>query len=136
MKLTDTPNLSVGNPDLITTLSLVQSNGYWGREFFGGDTSKQLSNQDAINLGPNGFGLGYVGRYLTGTVGVPGVPKYLTRQEAQNIINAGMNTTPIYQNNYPINTYYTESQDIVMPSKQLQLPVLLGFRMGQPFILR
>lgn len=96
------------SPDLRTVLSLVQSNGDWTRDFLGSDTSLQLKEQQVLDLLQ--FGVYYVGRYLTGTVGNDYRPKNLTREEAEMILDHGMKIIPIYQDNYPTASYYNYEQ--------------------------
>lgn len=99
-----------GSPDLRTTWSLMTSNGDPNRNFFGVDTSLQLTQQNIDDL--VAFDVNYVGRYLTGTVGVgeDKKDKFLTLVEAKNIIKAGLKIIPIYQDNYPHAEYYTRQQ--------------------------
>lgn len=99
-----------GSPDLRTAWSLMTSNGDPNRNFFGVDTSLQLTQQNIDDL--VAFDVNYVGRYLTGTVGVGEneKDKFLTRAEAENIIKAGLKIIPIYQDNYPHAEYYTRQQ--------------------------
>ncbi|WP_341485129.1 glycoside hydrolase domain-containing protein (plasmid) [Lactococcus garvieae] len=99
-----------GSPDLRTTWSLMTSNGDPNRNFFGVDTSLQLTQQNIDDL--VAFDVNYVGRYLTGTVGVGEneKDKFLTRSEAEKIIKAGLKIIPIYQDNYPHAEYYTRQQ--------------------------
>lgn len=99
-----------GSPDLRTAWSLMTSNGDPNRNFFGVDTSLQLTQQNIDDL--VAFDVNYVGRYLTGTVGVGEneKDKFLTRAEAEKIIKAGLKIIPIYQDNYPHAEYYTRQQ--------------------------
>lgn len=99
-----------GSPDLRTAWSLMTSNGDPNRTFWAVDTSIQLTDQNIADL--VAFDVNYVGRYLTGTVGVGENErdKFLSREEADALLAAGLNIIPIYQDNYPINTYYTYSQ--------------------------
>lgn len=99
-----------GSPDLRTAWSLMTSNGDPNRTFWAVDTSIKLTSQNIADL--VAFDVNYVGRYLTGTVGVGENErdKFLSREEADALLAAGLNIIPIYQDNYPINTYYTYSQ--------------------------
>lgn len=99
-----------GSPDLRTAWSLMTSNGDPNRTFWAVDTSIQLTDQNIADL--VAFDVNYVGRYLTGTVGFDENErdKFLSREEADALLAAGLNIIPIYQDNYPINTYYTYSQ--------------------------
>jgi Putative peptidoglycan-binding domain-containing protein len=116
------------SPDLRTVLSLVQSNGDWTRDFLGSDTSLQLSNQQISDL--KAFGVSYVGRYLTGTVGDDFIPKNLTRSEANKLIAQGMHIIPIYQDNYPESSYYSFLQGLIDADKALVSAARLGIPDG------
>ena len=98
------------SPDLRTVLSLVQSNGDWTRDFIGSDTALQLTDQQVVDL--LDFGVYYIGRYLTGTVGDNFIPKFLTIDEAKIIFNHNMKIIPIYQDNYPSADYYSYDQGL------------------------
>ena len=108
MALTPLNPVTLGKPDLTTTLSLVQSNGDPNRNFLACDTSLQLTPDMIDDL--ISFEVTYVGRYLTGTVGSNFVPKNLTRTEAENILTEQLSIIPIYQDNSPSAEYYTYDQ--------------------------
>ncbi|MDR3242015.1 MAG: DUF1906 domain-containing protein [Lactobacillaceae bacterium] len=99
-----------GEPDPVTVYSLMVSSGSPSRNFWGIDTSIQLT-QGMINS-LVAWEVDYVGRYLTGTVGsgASETPKNLTRSEAEMIVDAKLHLVPIYQDNYPELDYFTRAQ--------------------------
>ncbi|MDC0826644.1 glycoside hydrolase domain-containing protein [Lactococcus petauri] len=99
-----------GSPDLRTAWSLMTSNGDPNRTFWAVDTSIQLTDQNIADL--VAFDVNYVGRYLTGTVGFDENErdKFLSREEADALLAAGLNIIPIYQDNFPTAEYYTRQQ--------------------------
>ncbi len=102
--------VKAGQPDSTTMYSLMLSSGSPARNFFGMDTSYQLDN--AMIKALVDYEVNYVGRYLTGSVGVGDSQrnKNLTRTEAQNILDAGLKLVPIYQDNNPHLTYFDYDQ--------------------------
>ena len=118
--------VSKTNPDLRTMYSLMLSNGDPSRNFYGLDMATQLTPtmiQQILD-----YEAYYVGRYLTGTVGAGSNerPKSVTRQEAQNIVNAGLHLVPLYQDNYPVLSYYTAQQGKTDAVKASQAAANLG----------
>lgn len=117
-----------GQPDSTTMYSLMLSSGSPARNFFGMDTSYQLDNamiQALVNYEVN-----YVGRYLTGSVGVGASQrnKNLTRTEAQDILNAGLKLVPIYQDNNPHLAYFDYDQGMT----DAKLAVSAALNIGIP----
>lgn len=97
-------------PDPVTMYSLMVSSGSPSRNFWGIDTSIQLTPamiQALVN-----WEVTYVARYLTGSVGSGASqrPKNLTRSEAQAILKANLHLIPIYQDNNPTAAYFTRRQ--------------------------
>lgn len=87
---------------------LLTSNGYPYRSSLGCDCSTVLNAQQAQDLKNAGYQ--YVGRYLTGTVGMGEEErtKALTLEEIQNLENVGLKTFLIYQDGPAnINSYTT-----------------------------
>ncbi|QAS69391.1 DUF1906 domain-containing protein [Oenococcus sicerae] len=102
--------VTANQPDPVTMYSLMVSSGSPSRNFWGVDTSIQLTAnmiQSLVNWDAT-----YVARYLTGSVGSGSLhkPKNLTRTEAQNILTAGLHLVPIYQDNFPTVDYFTRRQ--------------------------
>ncbi len=121
MMLTD---VEKGYPDLKTMMSLVLSSGSSDRSFEAVDTALQLTTPQIEYL--YNYGIKYIGRYLTGTVGNDFVPKYLTREEANYIISKGMAIIPIYQDNNPEVSYYTAAQGISDAKAAIKAATKLG----------
>ncbi|UNT97386.1 glycoside hydrolase domain-containing protein [Allobaculum mucilyticum] len=84
-----------GEINLATMKSLLTSKGDENRKSYGCDTATVLSPSQATAL--KNLGYTHVGRYLTGTVGLNYVPKFLTFDEIQSIESAGLKVIPIYQ---------------------------------------
>ncbi|MGN1122807.1 MAG: glycoside hydrolase domain-containing protein, partial [Eubacterium sp.] len=82
-----------GKVDLTTWLSLFVSYGDKNRTALACDCATKLTAAKAKTLYDNGYR--YVGRYLTKVPG--GLDKDITLEEAQIILNAGLNFFPIYQ---------------------------------------
>lgn len=80
--------------------SLLSSNGDTDRSALGCDTATQLSEQQIATIKNAGYK--YVGRYITNTPGGT-LKKCLTRNEMENILNAGLKIIYIFQesNNSP-----------------------------------
>ncbi|CAK1254409.1 MULTISPECIES: glycoside hydrolase domain-containing protein [Fructobacillus] len=119
-----------GEPDYITMNSLMSSAGNTNRYYFGADTSTQLTGdqvQALVNDDVN-----YVGRYLTGTVGVGAnkMAKNLTRPEAQLIIQAGLHLVPIYQDNTGDVSDYTFNSGLHDGSAAVRAALALGIPDG------
>lgn len=117
-----------GYPDLTTAMSLMLSSGDPNRKFYAVDTSEQLTTTQITTL--KNAGIKYVGRYLTGTVGDDFIPKYLTVNEANDLIDAGMAIIPIYQDNNPMISYYTYEQGVSDANAAFAAADSLGFNKG------
>ena len=85
--------------DLDVFKGLLTSNGNVNRDVDGFDTSTQLTAANAQMLANAGFK--YAGRYLTGSAGTHASGTYhekgLSRDELQNLFNAGLKVFLIYQ---------------------------------------
>ena len=115
-------------PDLSTVMSLMLSSGDPNRGFTAVDTAEQLTTKQIETLKKSG--VQFVGRYLTGTVGSEFKPKYLTIDEANKIINAGMAIIPLYQDNFPTVSYYTYEQGASDARSAFEATDNLGFSKG------
>ena len=115
-----------GYPDLKTMMSLMLSSGSPNRSFEAIDTVAKLTPTDLSNL--YDLGVRYVGRYLTGSYGNDFIPKDISRDEAEFIIDAGMAIIPIYQDNNPVISYYTFGQGVSDAKKAK----LAGTKIGIP----
>lgn len=120
--------VTAGSPDLTTSWSLMTSNGNPNRNFLAVDTATQLTQQNIDDLVE--FDVKYVGRYLTGTVGSDFTPKYLTREEAKAITDAGLSIIPLYEDilTTPDAKYYTfdkgrsDARNAVLAAAKLGIP--------------
>lgn len=121
-------DVQIGYPDLTTMMSLMLSSGSGNRSYPAVDTAEQLTPEQIRTLADND--IKYVGRYLTGTVGDDFIPKYLTLEEANNIINAGMAIIPIYQDNNPVIDYYKLEQGVSDAMAAFEAADALGFEEG------
>ncbi|GHU56168.1 hypothetical protein FACS1894132_13300 [Clostridia bacterium] len=90
-----------------TWMSLFISSGDISRFALAADFATQLNKSKAQALYNSGYR--YVGRYLTGSYG-GGKPKFLTKTEAQTIIDVGLKFWPIFQAGGDSNGYFTETQ--------------------------
>ena len=95
-----------GNVDLTTWLSLFVSYGDKSRSALACDCATKLTATTAKTLYDNGYR--YVGRYLTKVPG--GLDKDITAEEAQIILDAGLNFFPIYQTVGTKEEYFTAEQ--------------------------
>lgn len=95
-----------GKVDLTTWLSLFVSYGDKNRTALACDCATKLTATKAKTLYDNGYR--YVGRYLTKVPG--GLDKDITLEEAQIILNAGLNFFPIYQTVGTKKEYFTAEQ--------------------------
>ena len=121
-------DVEIGYPDLTTMMSLMLSSGSADRSFPAVDTAEQLTPEQIKTLADSG--VKYVGRYLTGTVGNEFVPKNLTLEEANNIIQSGMAIIPLYQDNNPLVEYYTLEQGMSDAMAAFDAAEVLGFEQG------
>ena len=95
-----------GKVDLTTWLSLFVSYGDKSRSALACDCATKLTATTAKTLYDNGYR--YVGRYLTKVTG--GLDKDITVEEAQIILDAGLNFFPIYQTVGTKEEYFTAEQ--------------------------
>ena len=95
-----------GKVDLTTWLSLYVSYGDKSRPALACDCATKLTATTAKMLYNNGYR--YVGRYLTKVPG--GLDKDITLEEAQIILDAGLNFFPIYQTVGTKKEYFTAEQ--------------------------
>lgn len=107
---------------------LLTTNGDTTRDSIACDTSRQLSAADIAILKSYGFSI--VGRYLTGSVGIPGTPKNLSVSEISSIVNGGMSVFPIYQDGGAVSGYFTNSQGYVDGLTAVSTARRLGFAPG------
>lgn len=115
-----------GEPDYITMNSLMSSAGNANRYYFGIDTATQLTYDHIQALVSDE--VNFVGRYLTGTVGVGAkkVAKNLTRSEAEMIIQSGLHLVPIYQDNTGDVSDYTFKSGLHDGSAAVRAALALG----------
>ncbi len=116
-----------GKVDLSTWMSLLVSSGNRDRTAIAADCATILTAQKAQALFDAGYR--YVGRYLTGTY-AGGISKALTREEIQNIFNAGLNFWPIYQTSARANTYFTPAQGAEDAKNAIAAASALGIPRG------
>lgn len=95
-----------GKADVTTWLSLFVSHGDQNRSALACDCATKLTAAKAKTLYDNGYR--YVGRYLTKVPG--GLDKDITVEEAQIILDAGLNFFPIYQTVGTKKEYFTAEQ--------------------------
>lgn len=95
-----------GKVDITTWLSLFVSYGDKNRSALACDCATKLTATTAKTLYDNGYR--YVGRYLTKVPG--GLDKDITLEEAQIILDAGLNFFPIYQTVGTKKEYFTAEQ--------------------------
>ena len=84
-----------GEVNVSTMKSLLTSKGDTNRKAKACDCSTILNKKQAKDLKAAGYL--YIGRYLTGTVGLEHKPKALTLNEINAIQSAGLSVFPIYQ---------------------------------------
>ncbi|QDK69882.1 glycoside hydrolase domain-containing protein [Lactococcus protaetiae] len=99
-----------GTANVTTFKALLSSAGDTNRSATGADTATQLSSAQIQTLA--NFGVKYIGRYLTGTVGSANTPKNLTVSEATAITAAGISIFPIYEDGGYVLTYFTAAQGL------------------------
>lgn len=95
-----------GKVDITTWLSLFVSHGDQNRSALACDCATKITTVKAKTLYDNGYR--YVGRYLTKVPG--GLDKDITLEEAQIILDAGLNFFPIYQTVGTKKEYFTAEQ--------------------------
>lgn len=114
-----------------TMKSLLTSKGDTGRLALACDCSTILTSTQAKNLYESGYR--YIGRYLTGTVGVGATErsKALTISEIKAIQNAGLSIFPIYQDGGYYSNYFRKSlQGSYDAVTAIQRAARLGFTNG------
>lgn len=93
------------------------------------DTATILTKPVLTNL--KNMGIKYVGRYLTGMVKTQEgkrVSKKITRSEAENILAAGLNIIPIYQDGGQLISYFTakrgyaDAKAAILAASELGIP--------------
>lgn len=99
-----------GTANVTTFKALLSSAGDTNRSATGADTATQLSSTQIQTLA--NFGVKYIGRYLTGTVGSANTPKNLTVSEINAITAAGISIFPIYEDGGYELDYFTAAQGI------------------------
>ncbi|WP_349945583.1 glycoside hydrolase domain-containing protein [Lacrimispora sp. BS-2] len=116
-----------GEVNVSTMKSLLTSKGDTGRKAKACDCATVLNRQQALDLKNAGYT--HVGRYLTGSVGIEHIPKYLTLEEIGFIEAAGLNVFPIYQDGgYYLKYFQNPSQGSI----DAQTAVLAAERIGIP----
>lgn len=116
-----------GKADIGTWMSLFVSYGDKSRAAFACDCATILTEPTIKTLVANGYK--YVGRYLTGTYN-GGISKALTREEAELIINSGMNFFPIYQTSAREEAYFTPEKGIEDANSAIEAASKLGVPRG------
>lgn len=114
-----------------TMCSLLTSRGDPNRLALACDTSWKLNDIQAKNLYDAGYR--YIGRYLTGTVGVGSEerPKNLDKNEIENLINNGLSIFPIYQDGgYYLNYFRQTLQGSYDAVTAINTAKRLGFKNG------
>lgn len=94
--LTDIGLVTPGEVNVATMKSLLVSKGEVSRGAKACDCATVLNRQQAFDLKHAGFT--HIGRYLTGSVGSNYIPKFITKDEARYLKEAGLSVFPIYQN--------------------------------------
>ncbi len=115
-----------GKVDLTTWLSLFVSYGDKSRSALACDCATKLTATTAKMLYNNGYR--YVGRYLTKVPG--GLDKDITLEEAQIILNAGLNFFPIYQTVGTKKEYFTAEQGASDANAAIEAARKLGIPNG------
>lgn len=118
-----------GTANLDTWMSLLLSKGNPDRSAKACDCATILTQGKATSLYNAGYR--FVGRYLTGTVGIAHEPKSLTKGELFNIFNAGLNVFAIYQDNDPSVEYYNLMQGAADATKAIKAAKELGIPYGE-----
>ncbi len=115
-----------GKVDLTTWLSLFVSYGDKSRSALACDCATKLTADKAKTLYDNGYR--YVGRYLTKVPG--GLDKDITIEEAQIILDAGLNFFPIYQTVGTKKEYFTAEQGTADANAAIEAARKLGVPNG------
>lgn len=115
-----------GKVDLTTWLSLFVSYGDKSRSALACDCATKLTAAKAKTLYDNGYR--YVGRYLTKVPG--GLDKDITIEEAQIILDAGLNFFPIYQTVGTKKEYFTAEQGTADANAAIEAARKLGVPNG------
>lgn len=115
-----------GKGDTNTWMSLLLSKGNPDRNALACDASTVLNASKASSLYQAGFR--YIGRYLTGTVGVGENrrSKALTREEINAIFQAGLRIFAIFQEGYPELSRYTYEEGVAEAEKAASAAFDLG----------
>lgn len=116
-----------GNVTKGTWLSLFISCGDRSRNASAADCATILTQQKAEALYNNGYR--YIGRYLTGTYG-GGINKALSRDEAEIILNAGLNFFPIFEEGGWQESYFTAAQGTIDAKKAINKAKEIGIPEG------
>lgn len=107
--LVDIGLVTPGEVNVSTMKSLLVSKGDTKRIARACDCSTVLNKQQAADLKHAGYT--HVGRYLTGSVGDNFIPKYITKDEAKYIEEAGLSVFPIYQDGgWSLKYFYNRTQ--------------------------
>ena len=123
--LTDIGLVTEGEVNCATMKSLLTTNGDISRKALACDCSTVLNKQQALDLKAAGYQ--YVGRYLTGTVGLNYKRKFITFEEIENIKNAELKVFPIYQDGgYTLSYFQDLRQGLVDGTAALKAAQTIG----------
>lgn len=117
------PMVTLGSVNRRTWASLMVSKGDPERKANACDCATQLDKEKSTALSSAGYKI--VGRYLTGTVG-GNQNKFLTREEMQVIVDAGLKFFPIYQDGKPSPSYFSYYQGCKDAKKAFDTAQLIG----------
>ena len=115
-----------GKADLATWLTLLTAPGDTSRSAEAADTATILDKSKADYLYSEGYR--YIGRYLTNAAN--GFDKALTREEAEIILDSGMNFFPIYQTAGTSYSYFTADRGTDDAVKAMNAAFKLGIPKG------
>ena len=115
-----------GKGDVNTWMSLLLSKGNPDRSAIACDASTVLNYNKALSLYNAGYR--YIGRYLTGTVGVGTSrrSKAMTRDEMSDIFRAGLRIFAIFQEGAPSLSRYTYAEGLEEGQKAIAAALNLG----------
>lgn len=116
--------------DMTVIKGLLTSAGNTKRDSIACDTATQLTTTQIAAIKKSGFSV--IGRYLTGAVGTGDNRrnKYLTVEEINNIVNAGLSIFPLYEDGGYETAYFTEVQGLQDGYKAGEAAANLGFAKG------
>ncbi len=112
--------------DLATWLTLMTAPGDTSRKAVAADCATILDKSKATFLYSEGYR--YIGRYLTNAAS--GIDKAMTRQEAEVILDAGLNFFPIYQTTGNTASYFSAAKGTEDAGKAIEAAFKLGLPEG------